>query len=104
MAWLPKGNLIKESKSPLGTYGVKLYRVDGGATVADSIRGELIFNKSKKKSKNIYWNYREEKGDIIWEDDSIVIINGIKLELPNGYYDFRRNRKDLENETRRKKL
>lgn len=89
MARLPKGELISEVQSPNGTYTIKAYRTNGGATTAFAIRGELNFNNSRKRSKNIYWNYRQEEAIIQWIDDDTVIINGIKLDVPNEKFDFR---------------
>lgn len=87
---LPKGKLISEVKSPDETYTIKAYLTNGGATTSYAIRGELNFNKSNKKSKNIYWNYREEEATIEWVDNDTVIINGIQLSVPNERFDFRR--------------
>ena len=90
MTRLPKGELISQSQSPDGTYTVKAYLSDGGATTSYAIRGELNFNDSRKKPKNIYWGYRLEKAHIEWIDDETVSINGHKLQVPNERYDFRR--------------
>lgn len=89
MSRLPEGILINELESPDGTYTLKAYHVEGGATVSDSVRGELIFNNSSKRSKNIYWNYREDSASIKWIDDNKVVINGIGLTVPNSKFDFR---------------
>lgn len=89
MSRLPAGVLINELESPDGTYTVKTYHVEGGTTVSDSVRGELVFNNSSKKAKNIYWNYREDSATIKWIDDNKVVINGIGLTVPNSKYDFR---------------
>lgn len=90
MSRLPKGELITEVKSPNGTYTVKAYQTNGGATVSYAIRGELNFNTVNKKTKNIYWNYREDKATIEWIDDGTVIINGHELDVPREKFDFRR--------------
>ncbi len=87
---LPKGELISQAESPNGTYTVKAYLSDGGATTSYAVRGELNFNKSKRKPKNIYWAYRLEKAHIEWIDDETVSINGQTLKVPNERYDFRR--------------
>lgn len=91
MGRLPKGSLISEVQSPNGTYAIKAYITNGGATTSYAIRGELIYNNIKKKPKNIYWNYREDKAIIEWVDDDTVIINGHELDVPNEKFDFRRN-------------
>ena len=89
---LPKGELISEVESSNNTYAIKAYLTNGGATTSYAIRGELNFNKSRKRPKNIYWNYREEEAFIEWENDNTVIINGIKLNIPDEKFDFRRNK------------
>lgn len=91
MERLPKGELLLQVHSPSETYSIKAYRTNGGATTAYAIRGELNFNNSRKKPKNIYWNYREDQAVIEWVDEDTVIINGIELDVPNEKFDFRRN-------------
>ena len=86
---LPTGEYLTEETSPDGTYTIKAYRNNGGATTSYSIRGELVFNKNNSKTKNIYWNYREDTAEIEWMDNNTVIINGHTLEVPNGKYDWR---------------
>lgn len=86
---LPTGEFLTEEVSPDGIYTVKAYVTNGGATVAYSVRGELIFNNKKKKPKNIYWQYREEHAKIEWLDEQTVVINGRTLKVPNETYDFR---------------
>lgn len=90
MSRLPKGELISEVQSPKGTYTIKTYLINGGATTSYAIRGELNFNTVNKKPKNIYWNYREDKAIIKWGDDDTVIINGYELNIPTERFDFRR--------------
>lgn len=89
---LPSGSLISEENSPEGTYTIKFYRVNGGATTSYGIRGELNFNTVKRNSKNIYWNYGEDEVIINWINDNKVLINGIELNLPNEKFDFRRKK------------
>ena len=86
---LPTGEYLTEETSPDGTYTIKAYRNNGGATTSYSIRGELVFNKNNSKTKNIYWNYREDTAEIEWIDNDTVIINGHTLEVPNERFDFR---------------
>lgn len=84
-----KGELINQSTSPNGTYTVNAYLSNGGATVSYTVLGELVFNKENKRSKKIYWQYREENAKIEWIDDNTVIINNVQLKLPNETYDYR---------------
>lgn len=90
MSSIPEGKFISEVESPNGEYTIKAYRTNGGATVAYAIRGELNFNNSGKKPKNIYWNYREDNAIIKWVDNDTAIINGIELDVLNEKFDFRR--------------
>ncbi|GKX68342.1 DUF5412 domain-containing protein [Inconstantimicrobium mannanitabidum] len=90
---LPKGDFLSESKSPDNKYTVKAYVCNGGgSTVSFSVRCEVIINDaSNNKPKNIYWDYRIDKAAIVWESNNTVIINGHKITLPNGRYDWRKN-------------
>ena len=84
-----KQELITESISPEGTYTINAYLYNGGATTSYVVLGELVFNKENKKSKKIYWQYKEENAVIEWIDDDTVLINGVQLELPHETYDYR---------------
>ncbi|WP_376766226.1 DUF5412 domain-containing protein [Bacillus haikouensis] len=86
---LPQGEFLKEETSPDGTYTLKTYVTNGGATVSYAVRGELVFNDKDGKSETIYWNYREDTANITWTDDDTVIINGQRLDVPGDTYDFR---------------
>lgn len=90
MSRLPKGDLISEVQSPNGTYTIKAYLTNGGATTSYSIRGELNFDNLNKKPMNIYWNYREDKVIIEWVDDDTVMINGYELDVLEDKFDYRR--------------
>ncbi|MEW8974012.1 MAG: DUF5412 domain-containing protein [Tissierellaceae bacterium] len=92
MERLPKHKLVAQEISSNGTYTIKAYRSDGGATVSYAILGELNYNKINRKPKNIYWNYREDKAIIEWIDDNTVIINGHKLDVRREKFDFRREK------------
>ncbi|MEO4053925.1 DUF5412 domain-containing protein [Solibacillus sp. CAU 1738] len=89
---LPTGEYLTEETSPNGKYTLKAYVTNGGATTSYSIRGELVFNDKANKTKNIYWNYREDTAKIIWTDNNTVVINGHTLEVPNEKFDFRNQR------------
>lgn len=86
---LPTGEYLTEQTSPDGMYTLKAYITNGGATTSYAVRGELVFNNKKNKTKNIYWNYREEIAKIEWEGNDTVVINGHKLNVPNDKFDFR---------------
>lgn len=87
---LPEGELIDQIESPSGEYHLNIYLVNGGATVSYAIRGELAYNHLPKKSKNIYWNYKEETALVTWLDDHTVDINGHIIDVRNEVYDWRR--------------
>ncbi|MBU3210683.1 DUF5412 family protein [Clostridium algidicarnis] len=86
---LPKGEYLSQSTSPNGTYTIRTYLFNGSATVDYAVRGELIINNKNKKPRNIYWEYKIHVSEITWDSDETVIINGHKIDLPNGKYDWR---------------
>ena len=86
---LPTGDYLTEETSPDGTYTLKTYLANGGATTSYSVRGELVFNNRNGKTKNIYWNDHEETANIKWIDDDTVVINGHRLNVPKEKFDFR---------------
>lgn len=89
MSRLPTGDYLTEETSPDGTYTIKAYLTNGGATTPFAVRGELVFNNEDNKPKNIYWNAGEETADIVWVDRDTVVINGHLLDVPNNKFDFR---------------
>jgi len=86
---LPTGDYLTEETSPDGTYTLKAYVTNGGATTSYAVRGELVFNNKNNKTKNIYWNYREETANIEWINNDTVEMNGHTLHVPNDKFDFR---------------
>lgn len=84
---LPTGDYLTEETSPNGNYTLKAYVTDGGATTSYSVRDELVFNEKDNKTKNIYWNYREDTANIFWTDNNTVIINGHTLDVPSDKFD-----------------
>lgn len=83
------GELLVEEVSPGGEYTVKTYLNNGGATVNYAVLGVLYFNDSKKKPKNIYWQYEMENSTVQWNDSDTIIINGKRIDVPDGKYDYR---------------
>lgn len=83
------GELLVEEVSPGGEYTVKTYLNNGGATVNYAVLGVLYFNDSKKKPKNIYWQYEMENSTVQWHDSDTIIINGKRIDVPDGKYDYR---------------
>jgi hypothetical protein len=90
MSNLPDGEFLTESQSPTGEYTVKAYLSMSGATVADAVRGEVVYHQKKNRKKNIYWGYRKSTAEIVWIDDHTVSINGIELDVRKDVYDFRK--------------
>ncbi len=91
MERIPKGALLDEKVSPDGTYTVKAYLSDMGATTSYSVVGELIFNKEHNKTKNIYFQYSQRTAEMHWADHDTVVINGVQLDVPDEVYDWRKN-------------
>ena len=90
MARLPEGEFLKEATSPTGAYTVRAYLTNGGATTAYAVRGEVVYHKKNDKTKNIYWQYREQRAEIFWLDDTTISINGIELDVRKEVYDYRK--------------
>jgi hypothetical protein len=86
---LPKGEFLTEESSPDGKYTLRAYVTNGGATTAYTVRGELVYNEKEDKTRNIYWNYREETAEITWTDEDTVVINEVSLDVPDEEFDFR---------------
>ena len=86
---LPEGEFLTEESSPDGKYTLRAYVTNGGATTSYAVRGELVYNEKENKTKNIYWNYREETAEISWTDKDTVVINGVSLDVPGEAFDFR---------------
>ena len=87
---LPTGEYRTEEISPDGKYTLKAYVANGGATTSYAVRGELVFNEKGNKTKNIYWNYREDTANITWTDNNTVVINGHSLDVPKEKFYFRK--------------
>ena len=86
---LPEGVQIASSLSPNGKYQVNAYLCDGGATVDQAIRAEVMFLDSGK-SRNIYWQYHAYDAQIQWISDDQVVINDITLNIFHDMYDYRK--------------
>ncbi|MGN1194633.1 MAG: DUF5412 family protein [Acutalibacteraceae bacterium] len=85
---LPEGELIAGYPSASAACSVNIYRCSSGATVADAVRGEVVFENGKRK--NIYWQYRESDAEVKWIDAETVSINGRVLNVYHDKYDFRK--------------
>ena len=88
---LPEGELMNSSVSPNGTYEIKIYLCNGGATVDYAIRGELVY---ENEAKNIYWAYHEQDAEVEWLDNYTVKINDIILDVRYDKYDYRKHSKE----------
>ncbi|MBR5217231.1 MAG: hypothetical protein IKV68_02605 [Oscillospiraceae bacterium] len=70
--------LLMESHSPNGTYLVKAFRTNPGATVDYSIR---CYVSSKNYTGKIYDAYHEASVSIEWITDDVVSINDKQIDL-----------------------
>ena len=92
MSKLPDGELQKEIESPNGELSIKIY-LHSPSLSADAIRGELNFERKKRKPKNIYWSYMESDAEVVWINEYTVNINGKTLDVFNDTYDWRQDKK-----------
>lgn len=88
MSHLPEGTLMGAYISPDGEYVVNTYLCSGNATVADSVRCEVVYNGKKR---NIYWQYKEFRAKCTWISENTIDINGIILDVETEAYDWRWN-------------
>jgi hypothetical protein len=81
---------LSESTSPDGRYTVTAYLNNGGATTDYAVLCTATDNETGR-DRNIYWNYKCEKAEFEWvdEDTTIIIINGIELDVMKDKYDWR---------------
>ena len=87
---LPEGEFIAAYDSPESFYTLNIYLCSGNATTDFAIRGELCTNETGQ-TKNIYWGYHEDEANVEWISDTIVIINGITLDISkNETFDWRK--------------
>lgn len=72
---------METSVSPDGSYTLDAYRTSGGATTDFGIR---VYQHALFGKKEIYYQYHKDRVEINWESNSIVNINGVKLDLSKG--------------------
>ena len=86
---ISKGDYLGSFNSPDDHYTLSVYHGSGGATVDYSILCELVDNISHIK-RNIYYAYHESNAEVVWYSNSVVSINGRKLDVSkNESYDGR---------------
>ena len=86
---LPTGEFLFSSMSPTGEYTLKMYSVDGGKTLGNAIRGEIVYIETGKV-ENIYWQADEKTAIVSWLSDSIVNINNNNVDVAKKiFYDWR---------------
>ncbi|MGG1264908.1 DUF5412 family protein [Brevibacillus laterosporus] len=86
---LPEGKLIHTVALPDREYSVKAYIVEGGATVPDSIRAEVVTNSSRKKTIStgiLKWILFQ----LIGLNIKTAKINGHELDITKDVYNWRR--------------
>lgn len=88
MYHLPEGEYLVSSASPEGRYRLNVY-ISETSLSAPAIRGELE-DLETQKTKNIYWDYRQETAEIEWMDQNMISINGHEFNYLTEVYDWRR--------------
>lgn len=73
--------LLQRTQSPDGEYTLEAYRINPHATADFSVRVYLIENGDREL---IYDVYHEEEAELVWISDSVICINGNKLDLAIG--------------------
>lgn len=85
----PSLELIAQADSPDGAWRVEAYLVNGGATTAYGVRAFAKELTGFKRTRRIYWQYREEEAEIVWLDERTVSVNGVILDVRYDSYDYR---------------
>lgn len=84
---LPQGKLVSSSVSPSGERTFNLYRVSN--VLGDAVRGELVVNDGK--AKNIFWQTNIKNVTVDWENDVVLMIDGVPVSADGEtVYDSRR--------------
>jgi hypothetical protein len=89
LSYVPRGKYLTSVESPNHSYRINVYRIEGPATVSDTVRGELVDERSGHK-KNVYWGYKVSDAKVVWINNDVVSINGHKINIAKGQiYDWR---------------
>ena len=72
---------LARSSSPDEAYTLDIYRHNGGATTAFTIK---VYSVGRLSRKLIYNAYRESEAEVYWLSDSEVSINGSVLDMAAG--------------------
>ena len=72
---------LARSSSPDEAYTLDIYRHNGGATTAFTIK---VYSVGRLSRKLIYNAYRESEAEVYWLSDSEVSINGRVLDMAAG--------------------
>lgn len=72
---------LARSSSPDEAYTLDIYRHNGGATTAFTIK---VYSVGRLSRKLIYNAYRESEAEVYWLSDSEVSINGRVLDMDAG--------------------
>lgn len=82
---LPKGDFQFENVSPNGEIKLKVYKLEN--SICSSVR---VAAEIEGETSNVYWQTHEENMDVLWLNDSEVLINGVLLNVQEGgSYDCR---------------
>ena len=86
IANLPEGKYVKVTASPDQTCEIATYRIEN--SLGEAVRCELVKNGKKR---NVFWQTNISDVEVVWEDNRVVMINGVELDvIGGGFYDCRR--------------
>ncbi|MBQ7045074.1 MAG: hypothetical protein IJN65_01115 [Clostridia bacterium] len=91
---LPTGEYLFSSTSPDGSYTLKTYKVEN--CLGTAIRGELTANSKTGQPKNIYWSTDFSSAYVVWNNASLITINGVMLDLSEDHIYDSRDESDVE--------
>ncbi len=83
----PRDVLVESIPSPDGKHVMNVYESSGGATIDFSVT-VAIKDVSMGSEWNVYFHYHKQHVlNAVWENNSIVFIDGIRLNIHNEYYE-----------------
>lgn len=86
---LPTGEAAASFSSPKADKVINTYLVEN--SLGTAIRAEVSLKNGSKR--NVFWQTDLDTVEVVWQTNSVVMINSIPIDVSNGgYYDCRRGK------------
>lgn len=77
---LPEGDFEYSIQSPDGQNKMNIYLVKN--SIGTAVRGEF---ETKDGVSNIFWQTGADSADVVWNSDTVIVINGIPVDSEHPY-------------------